>query len=79
MADRTADMQERWPQLLQAIEERLRFAWILLSQNASVLVYDGSTLTLNMFSPGAYETLINSDCRRCSRRCSQSFSVLRPP
>ncbi|AZM51195.1 hypothetical protein DMA15_00125 [Streptomyces sp. WAC 01529] len=57
-------MQELWPQLLQAIDERMRFAWILLSQNASVLFYDGSTLTLNMFSPGAYETLINSYCRR---------------
>ncbi|MET8205877.1 hypothetical protein ABZT51_07475 [Streptomyces sp. NPDC005373] len=64
MADRTADMQELWPQLLQVIKERMRFAWILLGHNASVLFYDGTTLTLNMFSPGAYETLINSDCRR---------------
>ncbi|MFG2134767.1 hypothetical protein ACGFNV_44435 [Streptomyces sp. NPDC048751] len=64
MADRTADLQELWPQLLQVIEERMRFAWILLNQNASTLFYDGTTLTLNMFSPGAYETLINSDCHR---------------
>ncbi|MFE6164261.1 hypothetical protein ACFQ7F_35685 [Streptomyces sp. NPDC056486] len=63
MTDGTADTQELWPQLLQAVKERMRFAWILLSQNASVLFYDGTTLTLNMFSPGAYDTLINSDCR----------------
>ncbi|MFD8779217.1 hypothetical protein [Streptomyces sp. NPDC059916] len=63
MTDGTIDTQELWPQLLQVIKERMRFAWILLSHNASVLFYDGTTLTLNMFSPGAYDTLINSDCR----------------
>lgn len=63
MVDGTADTQELWPQLLQVVKERMRFAWILLSQNASVLFYDGTTLTLNMFSPGAYDTLISSDCR----------------
>ncbi|WP_125509863.1 hypothetical protein [Streptomyces sp. WAC 01438] len=63
MVDGTADTQELWPQLLQVVKERMRFAWILLSQNASVLFYDGTTLTLNMFSRGAYDTLISSDCR----------------
>ncbi|MFD5536329.1 hypothetical protein ACFWIJ_00345 [Streptomyces sp. NPDC127079] len=63
MGDEKQDTQELWPQLLQVVKERMRFAWILLSQNASVLFYDGTTLTLNMFSLGAYDTLISSDCR----------------
>ncbi|MDX3847857.1 hypothetical protein [Streptomyces europaeiscabiei] len=77
MADGTADTQELWPQLLQVVKERMRFAWILLSQNASVLFYDGTTLTLNMFSPGAYDTLINSNCRSVLEEVLAEF--LNPP
>ncbi|MEH0416023.1 hypothetical protein [Streptomyces sp. B21-083] len=77
MTDGTADTQELWPQLLQVVKERMRFAWILLSQNASVFFYDGTTLTLNMFSPGAWDTLINSDCRNVLEEVLAEF--LNPP
>lgn len=74
MADETANTQELWPQLLQVIEERMRFAWILLSQTATVLFYDGTTLTLNMaramrmwarMRTGASSGLTRSECSRC--------------
>lgn len=58
--DKTADIQELWPQLLQTVRNRRRFTWILLSQNAKVHFYDGSTLTLTLFNQGAYDNFVSS-------------------
>lgn len=72
MENGTTDMQELWPQLLQVIEERMCFAWIVLSQNASVPFYDGTTLTLNMQS-GRIRHL---DQLRLSQRARLAKAVL---
>jgi len=47
MADMTASMHESWPKVLEAVKNRRRFTWILLSQNTGVLHYNGTTLTLS--------------------------------
>ncbi|MCX5316105.1 hypothetical protein [Streptomyces sp. NBC_00154] len=63
MAHDAEVMQELWPQLLQAVKNRRRFTWILLSQNARVHAYDGTTLTLSWNTQGAYDNFIGSDSR----------------
>jgi hypothetical protein len=52
MTDKAADIHELWPQLLQAVKNRRRFIWILLSQHAKVLFYDGTALTLSLVNQG---------------------------
>ncbi|MGP3737571.1 hypothetical protein ACTWJ9_31110 (plasmid) [Streptomyces sp. GDS52] len=61
MADRTAAMQEMWPQVLEAAKVRRRFTWILLSQNAEVVSYDGATLILTLVNQGALDNFVSSD------------------
>lgn len=61
MMDKTAEAQELWPQLLQAVKNRRRFTWILLSQNAKVVFYDGTTLKLCLINQGAYDNFDSSD------------------
>ncbi|QCD53514.1 hypothetical protein [Streptomyces hawaiiensis] len=63
MADKTAGMHELWPKLLEVVRNRRRFAWILLGQNANVLSYDGTTLTLSWNNQGAYDNFISSGSR----------------
>ncbi|MFE4422021.1 hypothetical protein [Streptomyces sp. NPDC056817] len=60
MTDRTATIQERWPQILDAIKSRRRFTWILVSQHVKVRSYDGTTLTLAVFNQAACENLVSS-------------------
>jgi hypothetical protein len=60
MTDKTTDMQTLWPRVLEAIKCRRRFPWILLSQNASVLSYDGATLKLALASQSACDSLVDS-------------------
>ncbi|MFI7876119.1 MULTISPECIES: hypothetical protein [Streptomyces] len=61
MTDETAAMQSLWPQLLDAVKKRRRFTWILLSQNATVFAYDGTTLTLSMANQGVYDNFVSTD------------------
>lgn len=56
-------MQELWPQPLQAVKNRRRFTWILLSQNAKVHAYDGTTLTVTWNTQGALRHFTGSDSR----------------
>ncbi|WP_438453112.1 hypothetical protein [Streptomyces asiaticus] len=63
MTDETAALQERWPQILDAIKSRRRFTWIVTSQNANVLSYDGTILTLAVINQAAYDVLIGSGSR----------------
>ncbi|MGX6739013.1 hypothetical protein [Streptomyces peucetius] len=60
MADMTAGMRKFWPQVLEAVKNRRRFAWILLAQNTDVLFYDGTTLTLGSTSQGVCDNLVAS-------------------
>ncbi|MER6688979.1 DNA polymerase III subunit gamma and tau, partial [Streptomyces minutiscleroticus] len=40
------DPRQLWPNILEAVKNRRRFTWILLSQNAQVAGFDGTTLQL---------------------------------
>jgi DNA polymerase III subunit gamma/tau len=48
-----------WPQILEAVKNRRRFTWILLSQNAQVVGFDGTTLQLGFANPGARDSFVS--------------------
>jgi DNA polymerase-3 subunit gamma/tau len=49
-----------WPEILEAVKNRRRFTWILLSQNAQVTGFDGTTLQLGFINAGARDTFGSS-------------------
>lgn len=49
-----------WPNILEAVKNRRRFTWILLSQNAQVTGFDGTTLQLGFVSAGARDNFLSS-------------------
>ncbi len=60
MADMTVSMHESWSRVLEAVKNRRRFTWILLSQNTDVLHYNGATLTLGATNQAVCGNLIES-------------------
>lgn len=52
----TAGMRSLWPQVLNAVKDRRRFTWILLSQNAQVLEFRDGTLTLGVGNHGVRDS-----------------------
>ncbi|GAA1675578.1 hypothetical protein GCM10009745_18390 [Kribbella yunnanensis] len=55
-----ADVRRLWPQVLEAVKAKRRFAWIMLSQNSQVIAVDDQTLTLGMVNAGARESFARS-------------------
>ncbi|WP_052462716.1 DNA polymerase III subunit gamma and tau [Nigerium massiliense] len=53
----TADVRRLWPQVLEAVKNRRRVTWIVLSQNAQVHSFEDGTLTLSVDNPGARDSL----------------------
>lgn len=49
-----------WPGVLEAVKNRRRFTWILLSQNAQVTGFDGTTLQLGFPNVGARDNFASS-------------------
>ncbi|MFV0129069.1 DNA polymerase III subunit gamma and tau [Streptomyces sp. HMX112] len=49
-----------WPDILEAVKNRRRFTWILLSQNAQVAGFDGTTLQLGFLNAGARDNFASS-------------------
>jgi DNA polymerase-3 subunit gamma/tau len=49
-----------WPNILEAVKNRRRFTWILLSQNAQVAGFDGTTLQLGFVNAGARDNFASS-------------------
>lgn len=49
-----------WPEILEAVKNRRRFTWILLSQNAQVAGFDGTTLQLGFPNSGARDNFASS-------------------
>ena len=49
-----------WPGVLEAVKNRRRFTWILLSQNAQVTGFDGTTLQLGFPNAGARDNFASS-------------------
>ncbi|MGG7572384.1 hypothetical protein [Streptomyces sirii] len=48
-----------WPEILEAVKDRRRFTWILLSQNAQVSGFDGTTLQIGFPNAGARDSFAN--------------------
>ncbi|MEV5961625.1 DNA polymerase III subunit gamma and tau [Kribbella sp. NPDC051952] len=55
-----ADIRRLWPEVLEAVKSKRRFAWIMLSQNAQVIAIDDQTLTLGLVNAGARESFARS-------------------
>ncbi|GHB65002.1 hypothetical protein GCM10010347_38690 [Streptomyces cirratus] len=53
-------VQAMWPGVLEAVKNRRRFTWILLSQNAQVTGFDGTTLQLGFPNVGARDNFASS-------------------
>ncbi|MGW7209613.1 DNA polymerase III subunit gamma/tau [Streptomyces sp. NPDC054837] len=49
-----------WPNILEAVKNRRRFTWILLSQNAQVAGFDGTTLQIGFVNVGARDNFVSS-------------------
>ncbi|MZD09822.1 DNA polymerase III subunit gamma and tau, partial [Streptomyces sp. SID5785] len=54
------DPRTLWPNILEAVKNKRRFTWILLSQNAQVTGFDGTTLTLGFVNAGARDNFASS-------------------
>ncbi|MGY6023707.1 DNA polymerase III subunit gamma and tau [Streptomyces spinosirectus] len=70
------DPRMLWPNILEAVKNRRRFTWILLSQNAQVAGFDGTTLQLAFVNAGARDNFASSGSEDVLRQClSEQFSV----
>ncbi|MEV4040350.1 DNA polymerase III subunit gamma and tau [Streptomyces umbrinus] len=54
------DPRMLWPNILEAVKNRRRFTWILLSQNAQVTGFDGTTLQIGFVNAGARDNFASS-------------------
>ncbi|GGP77983.1 hypothetical protein GCM10010231_56240 [Streptomyces sindenensis] len=60
MAQGAVQVRNMWPDILEAVKNRRRFTWILLSQNAQVAGFDGTTLQLGFLNAGARDNFASS-------------------
>ncbi|WP_345982744.1 DNA polymerase III subunit gamma and tau [Streptomyces sp. DSS69] len=60
MVQGAGQVQSMWPDILEAVKNRRRFTWILLSQNAQVTGFDGTTLQLGFINAGARDNFASS-------------------
>ncbi|WP_035799931.1 DNA polymerase III subunit gamma and tau [Kitasatospora mediocidica] len=56
-----AQVRQMWPQILEAVKNRRRFTWILLSQNGQVAGFDGSVLQVSFINAGARDSFVSSN------------------
>ncbi|MFE7383429.1 DNA polymerase III subunit gamma and tau [Streptomyces zhihengii] len=59
-AQGAGQVRSMWPDILEAVKNRRRFTWILLSQNAQVAGFDGTTLQLGFLNAGARDNFASS-------------------
>ncbi|MGW2049995.1 DNA polymerase III subunit gamma and tau [Streptomyces sp. NPDC001858] len=70
------DPRMLWPNILEAVKNRRRFTWILLSQNAHVAAFDGTTLQIGFVNAGARDNFASSGSEEVLRQAlSEQFSV----
>ncbi|MFE7277707.1 DNA polymerase III subunit gamma and tau, partial [Streptomyces sp. NPDC057623] len=70
------DPRVLWPNILEAVKNRRRFTWILLSQNAQVTGFDGTTLQLGFVNAGARDNFSGSGSEDVLRQAlSEQFNV----
>ncbi|MEU7115192.1 DNA polymerase III subunit gamma and tau [Streptomyces sp. NPDC046182] len=60
MAQGAAQVRNMWPAILDAVKNKRRFTWILLSQNAQVAGFDGTTVQLGFLNAGARDNFASS-------------------
>lgn len=60
MGQGAAQVRNMWPDILEAVKNRRRFTWILLSQNAQVTGFDGTTLQIGFLNAGARDNFASS-------------------
>lgn len=65
-----------WPNILETVKNRRRFTWILLSQNAQVVGFDGTTLQLGFVNAGARDNFASSGSEDVLRQAlAEQFNV----
>ncbi|MFI6209417.1 DNA polymerase III subunit gamma and tau [Streptomyces sp. NPDC051041] len=70
------DPRSLWPDILDAVKNRRRFTWILLSQNAQVAGFDGTTLQLGFVNGGARDNFLSSGSEDVLRQAlAEQFNV----
>ncbi|MGW6731951.1 DNA polymerase III subunit gamma and tau [Streptomyces sp. NPDC055013] len=70
------DPRMLWPNILEAVKNRRRFTWILLSQNAQVAGFDGTTLQLGFVNAGARDNFASSGSEDVLRQAlAEQFNV----
>ncbi|MEU1150049.1 DNA polymerase III subunit gamma and tau [Streptomyces sp. NPDC005863] len=70
------DPRSLWPNILEAVKNRRRFTWILLSQNAQVAGFDGTTLQIGFVNAGARDNFASSGSEDVLRAAlSEQFGV----
>ncbi|MEV6117607.1 DNA polymerase III subunit gamma and tau [Streptomyces sp. NPDC052109] len=70
------DPRMLWPNILEAVKNRRRFTWILLSQNAQVAGFDGTTLQLGFVNAGARDNFAGSGSEDVLRAAlAEQFNV----
>ncbi len=68
--------RQMWPDILEAVKNRRRFTWILLSQNAQVAGFDGVTLQLGFANAGARDSFVSGGSDEVLRQAiSESFHL----
>ncbi|TLQ45005.1 DNA polymerase III subunit gamma and tau [Streptomyces marianii] len=75
-AQGAAQVRNMWPGILEAVKNRRRFTWILLSQNAQVAGFDGTTLQLGFINAGARDNFASSGSEDVLRQAlAEQFNV----
>ncbi|MEY7981561.1 DNA polymerase III subunit gamma and tau, partial [Streptomyces pilosus] len=70
------DPRTLWPNILETVKNRRRFTWILLSQNAQVTGFDGTTLQLGFVNAGARDNFLSSGSEDVLRQAlAEQFHV----
>ncbi|MFF4539867.1 DNA polymerase III subunit gamma and tau [Streptomyces aureus] len=70
------DPRVLWPNILEAVKNRRRFTWILLSQNAQVTAFDGTTLRIGFVNAGARDNFASSGSEDVLRQAlAEQFNV----
>ncbi|MFE7749395.1 DNA polymerase III subunit gamma and tau [Streptomyces sp. NPDC057428] len=76
LAQGAAQVRNMWPDILEAVKNRRRFTWILLSQNAQVTGFDGSTLQIGFLNAGARDTFASSGSEEVLKQAlAQQFNA----
>ncbi|MGW2563151.1 DNA polymerase III subunit gamma and tau [Streptomyces sp. NPDC001514] len=75
-AQGAAQVRNMWPDILEAVKNRRRFTWILLSQNAQVTGFDGTTLQIGFINAGARDNFASSGSEDVLRQAlAEQFNV----